>query len=463
MIHRYHKTAIIASFLLFILLSWSAKVYALSVEEERQLGETFLDSVRRNMDLVDDDFANEYINDLGQYLTRSLQTKLFPFHFYIIKASDLNAFAGPGGHIFIYTGLIEAMTEVDELASVICHEIGHVSARHISHQIAQNTKISLATMAGILAGALIGGEAAAPIIIGSTAAGIQKQLSYSRTDERQADQLGFQYMEESGFDPSKALTAFKKLYQGQWLGPDAMPAYLLTHPGGPERMSNIETMLAEYGRSTSKNANAEKFRALYPLFRTVLQAGYLETRDAKRLFQTELEKNPDSTLAHLGLGLALKNAGEYKESIKQIKMAYAGLPESIPVMRYLAEAYQFIGEEIEARKILERALTLDDRNEPSLFLLGASYMNQEEFDKAVRIYEKMAIMTPVRNEVYYNLGVSYGRQNRLTLAHYNFGIYFTALKEAQKAQFHFQKALDLAKDDPIMQTRIKKAMQGIQP
>jgi len=173
MIHRHFAMAIIACFLLLLCTITSTNAYALSIEEERQLGETFLASVRQNMNLVDDDFANEYINDLGQYLTRPLQTKQFPFRFYIIKASDLNAFAGPGGHIFIYTGLIEAMTELDELASVICHEIAHVSARHISHQIAQNTKISLATMAGILAGALIGGEAAAPIIIGSTAAGIQ--------------------------------------------------------------------------------------------------------------------------------------------------------------------------------------------------------------------------------------------------------------------------------------------------
>ncbi|MBN1847431.1 MAG: M48 family metalloprotease [Deltaproteobacteria bacterium] len=464
MIHKHVSTGIIISFILFGVIFQPAVASALSIEEERQLGETFLHSVRQTMDLEDDDFVNEYINDLGQYLTKALQTKSFPFNFYIIKASDLNAFAGPGGHIFIYTGLIEVMTELDELASVICHEIGHVSARHISHQIAQNTKISLATMAGILAGALIGGEAAAPLIIGSTAAGIQKQLSYSRTDERQADQLGFQYMEESGFDPACSITAFKKLYQGQWLGTDAMPAYLLTHPGGPERMSNMETMLAGYdSRSAPKNpnANAERFRALYPLFRTVLQAGYLETRNAKRIFQTELEKDPDSPLAHLGLGLTLQHAGEYGESIKHIKIAYKDMPDSIPVMRYLAEAHQFIGEDKEAIQILERVLLLDEPNKPALFLLATSYMNQESFDEAIRIYEKLISMKPVKDEVYHNLGVAYGRQDRLALAHYHFGIYFTVQKESQTARFHFQKALDMAKDDPIMQTRIKKALQEV--
>ena len=88
-------------------------------------------------------------------------------------------------------------------------------------------------------------------------------------------------------------------------------------------------------------------------------------------------------------------------------------------------------------------------------------MNTEEYNQAVRLLEMLTHMKPVKNDIYYNLGVSYGRQNRLILAHYNFGIYFKALREAQKAKFHFQKALDLSKNDPIIQTRIKKAMQGL--
>ena len=167
MIRRLNPFFIIGAFLIFHTVSWPGYAHALSIEEERELGETFLNSVRQNMDLIEDDFVNQYINDLGTYLTQPLQTKPFPFHFYVIKANDLNAFAGPGGHIFVYTGLIEAMTEIDELVSVMCHEIAHVSARHISHQIAQNTKISLATMAAILAGALIGGDVAAPVTLKS--------------------------------------------------------------------------------------------------------------------------------------------------------------------------------------------------------------------------------------------------------------------------------------------------------
>jgi tetratricopeptide (TPR) repeat protein len=88
-------------------------------------------------------------------------------------------------------------------------------------------------------------------------------------------------------------------------------------------------------------------------------------------------------------------------------------------------------------------------------------MTLEDYDKAIGIYNKLVSLAPVKNEVFYNLGVCYGRQDRLVWAHYYFGIYFKQLKEPQKAQFHFQKSLDLAKDDPLMQTRIKKAIQGM--
>ncbi|MCP4669408.1 MAG: M48 family metalloprotease, partial [Deltaproteobacteria bacterium] len=107
---------------------------ALSVEEEKKMGREFLAKVREHFEFVEDDFASQYIGDLGQYLTAPVQTKHFPFNFYIVKDSSLNAFAGPGGHIFIFSGLVEAADRADELASVIAHEIGHVTSRHLAQR-----------------------------------------------------------------------------------------------------------------------------------------------------------------------------------------------------------------------------------------------------------------------------------------------------------------------------------------
>ncbi|MFC1866622.1 M48 family metalloprotease [Thermodesulfobacteriota bacterium] len=432
---------------------------ALSIEDEESLGRKFLAHVRQYYDFVDDDFANEYINELGKYLIKPLKTRHFPFNFYIIKNSELNAFAGPGGHIFIFTGLIEAMDRIDELAAVICHEIGHVSSRHLSDRIKKSKTIGLATLAGILVGSLLGGEVAGAVITGSVAAGIQKQLSYSRNDERQADQLGFKYTSEAGFESSALKSSLEKLQRRQ-LGMENIPAYLLTHPGGPERMSNIESMLASYPPS-SKREETARFSSIYPCFKTILRARYLEAHDAERSFNDDLNKDPDSPLAHFGLGIVLKEMSEYPEAIGHFQKALKELSETLPVLRYLGETYQLNGQDQEAIKTFEKALKINDEDKSSLFLLAASYRNQNEYSRAVSIYERLVSMEPVKDEVFYNLGVSLGRQNRLGLAHYNFGIYFQRLEKKQKADFHFQKAKELSGNDSFLKKRIRKAMEDM--
>ncbi|MDB9822411.1 M48 family metalloprotease [Deltaproteobacteria bacterium] len=435
--------------------------FAMSIEQEEKLGKELLESVRQQVELVDDAFAEGYINALGNYLIKPLESKPFTFNFYIIKDNQMNAFAGPGGHIFIYTGLIEAMDEIDELAAVICHEIAHVSLRHISDRAEKNTLVGLATMAGVLAGAMLGGEASDAIITGSMAAGQQMMLSYSREDERQADQVGFKYTSKSGFAPSAILSALATLQKGQW-GIENIPPYLLTHPVGPERISNIESLLASYPSISEKNETNKSFMEDYPLFRTILRARYLDSRDAEKSFKTDLEKDPDSPLAHLGLAIILKDRDEYPAAIDHFQKALDRIQKPLPALRYLSETYQLMGENREAIKILEGALKLSaGDNKSILFLMAKSYQNLEEYSMAAKIYERLTFMKPVKDQVFYDLGLTYAKGDRLGLAHYNFGIYFRRLNNMKEAQFHFQKAEKMAGDDTALQDKIKKAKEEI--
>ena len=432
----------------------------LSTEEERKLGQKFMTMIRKHFDLVDDDFANEYINDFGHYLISPLETRHFPFRFYVIKNNTPNAFAGPGGHIFLFSGLIEAMDEVDEVAAVICHEIGHVTARHLANRIDQSKKIGLATMAGMLAAILIGGKAAGAIMTGSVAAGIQAQLHYSRNDERQADQLGFKYMDEAGLDPSGMVRALKNIGKGQWFGTDRVPRYLLTHPGGTERMSNIDIMMSNFTPRPGKEQTA-KFRGAFPFFKAVLRAKCMEHTEAEELFNREIEKDPDSMAPLFGLGVLWKERSEYDKAINYLEKALKGQPDSVLILANLGEAYQLKGQDAKAITIFERAIGKDKRDKSALFLLARSYQNLEEYPKAIRLYERLTAMKPVKDEVFYNLGVSYGRQERLARAHYNFGVYFERMGSMEKAKFHFQKANALVKSNPALRRRIQKAMKEI--
>lgn len=434
--------------------------FALSIEEETEAGEKFSQAVRRQLTMLDDEFCSAYINDLGQYLTTFLDTKPFPFHFYIVKENDLNAFAGPGGHVFFFTGLIREMDRVDELAAVMAHEIAHVSARHISERIEQNKLLTVATLAGILAGMLIGGEAAGALITGSMAAGIQKQLSYSRDDERQADQLGFKYMDQAGFDPGGMVVTLKKLERATWVDSNAIPPYLLTHPGGPERVSTTESMLRDY-KARVENTSTVKFRSLFPYFKAVVRAKAGDPAVAERVFQEELEKNPDSAPALFGMGIVRQERLQYAGAIDYLEKALSKDPKALPILTALAQSYQMQGRDERAIRTLEKALKLDERDKMTLFLLALSYKNLEDYRKAIVFLERLATVPPVRDDIFYHLGMSYGREGKLALAHYNFGLYFRKTGAANKAMFHFQKADDLAGSDQLLRNKIKSEMEGL--
>jgi predicted Zn-dependent protease len=434
--------------------------FALSIEDETKIGQQFSYQVKRHFELVQDEDANRYFRSLGHYLLGFVGTRPFTFHFNLIRDNTLNAFAGPGGHIFFFTGLIEVMDEVDELAAVLSHEIGHVTARHISKRIEKQKKMSFATIAGMLAGALLGGGAGMALATGSQAAAAQAQLHYSRMDERQADHLSFEYMKSSGFDPSGMISTLKKIDRGHLLGTDRVPTYLLTHPTGPERMSNLDAMMASFRPGLPKDA-AHQFRALFPFFRTICRAQGGRPEEAKQHFERELSRNPQSSLAHYGLGLLYRDASEYDLAIEHFKQSLNGDVPINPVLRRLGEAFQMKGNDREAIGLLEKALKYDKDDRSAQFLLALSYENLEKYEQAIPLLERLCLWRAVRAEVYYHLGICYGRLNRLALAHYNFGIYFKRIGKMEKARFHFQKANELGGKDPGLGQRIQKEMQGL--
>lgn len=431
----------------------------MSIEEESKIGRAFMMNVANEYEIVQDYFVNQYITELAHTLLAPIEDRPFPFTFYIINNQTLNAFAGPGGYVFIFSGLIISVDSLDELVAVICHEMGHVTARHLAHRIERSQKISWATLAGMLAGILVGGDLAGALITGSQAAGAQAELAYSRNDERQADQLGFQYASQAGFDPAAMITVQQKL-EGLWMGSERPPAYLLTHPVGPERMANTETMLGTY-KPAKKGKEVLELEALFPYFKSVIIAKYLSFQEGKRFFENLLRDDPYSSMAHFGLGLVWMERREFRKAIDCLKDALERKPNFLPILGYLAEAYQREGDNGEAIRVLQRAMEINSRDRWTLFLLAMSYQNIDANDKAIPIFERLTLLRPVSLDVYYQLGVSYGRSNQLGRAHFNFGIYYMKMGNMKEAKFHFMKASSYSNKDPALQRRINAAMKGL--
>jgi predicted Zn-dependent protease len=429
-------------------------------EEEVELGEGFLNRIKSQYEFADYPYIAQYINNLGNFIGRQIEVPYFPLHFYVIKDTSINAFAAPAGHVFFFSGLIRIMDNVDELASVLAHELGHVSARHLVLRIEKSKKIGMATMAAILAGVLIGGEATGALMTGSIAAGIQAELGYSREDERQADQLGFKYTHISGFNTQGMITILKKIQRENWYGAQNIPPYLLTHPGAPERMANIETMAQEYTKIPDSD-ETKKLRSRFPIFHAMVVALCDDKENAAREFKKRLRVDPESILAHYGLGLALERDGKIHEALNCFKKALKGKKNSIPIMFSMAKAYQTIGQYEKSVSILQKALQLSPKDKDILYLLALSFQHLERYDQASRIYERLTFLPPVKNRVYYNLGLVYGRQDKLALAHYNLGIYFNKLRRQEKALFHFKKAQELSESEQVLKEKIHKALMGL--
>jgi beta-barrel assembly-enhancing protease len=215
-----------------------------SLEKEMALGKQLAQEVQRQAKIVDDPLIYEYVNRLGQNLVRNSDAKV-PFTFQVIDNEVPNAFALPGGYVFVNTGLIELAEEEDELAGAMAHEIAHVAARHMTRRA---TKTEIASFASLPLSLLLGGWAG---IIAGPAAGVgvpMTFLSFSRADESEADYLGVQYMYAAGYDPTGVINILEKLGALNHRKAGAVSRLLSTHPMDSARIEKtqqeIEQILA---------------------------------------------------------------------------------------------------------------------------------------------------------------------------------------------------------------------------
>ena len=440
------------SALLVYFLCFSVNAHALSIEDEAQAGEAFLSQIRYYRSFVETDFTDKYLNDLGRWLIKHIDAQPFTFNFYIINDPSINAFAAPGGHIFLCSGLITASDSLDETASVLAHELGHVTARHISNRIDQNMKLGIATMAAVLAGVFLGGDVGQAIVTGSMAANIQAQLNYSRSDERQADQLGLGYMEASGVDPRGFVSIMSKIQRSQWYLSSHIPSYLMTHPSGPERMATLESMMKlEEGRKN--DLEIQRLRNLFPVFQAIVLANTASSEMVRKFFGDVLSKSPDDPVANLAMGLYYNSANDFIRAIPAFKRALNNIDAAMTAHMGLAEAYHSVGDSRNAMSELEYVISKAPDNFEARFMLGVVNEESGRYEEALKSFMRLASYEPVNPKIYHHIGICYGRMDNLGMAHYYFGRSFILERNFKQAIFHFTKAKEHAGDD---QSLIKK-------
>ena len=273
---------------IIILLSYFGLADAsFTIEDERKLGKEFYENLENNKILYHNTRVEEYITKLGMIIVSTIPKSPFEYHFSVIKSSAVNAFATPGGYVYVNLGLINLVENESELASVLAHETAHVNARHIADIVDKSTKVNIATLAAVLAGAFLGGgDVTAAVTSFSMAAATTLNLQYSREHEEEADRLGMSYMAKAGYDMSSMLDFLKIMRQTEYYSSN-IPSYFLTHPGTDERIRYIDALLqTRYGRGGSKS-----------------QIGQLKRIQTSIMFEL---KNPDENLKYFKAALEKK-------------------------------------------------------------------------------------------------------------------------------------------------------------
>lgn len=232
----------------------------LSVQDERRLGALIMKDYRAFGAINTDPEILAYLSKLGEKIVQSASESPSDFEFFLVTDKSLNAFAMPGGYIGVHTGLIAATQTESELASVLAHEVGHVTQRHIARRFGQQKQASLVSTAAMIAALLVAGsnpQAASGIMAAGAGYSVDQQLSFSRDAEREADRVGFLILQQGGFDTQGMVDFFGRLQNASRLYENNAPAYLRTHPLTTERIADIRNRTGLEPNSLRSQQQAE--------------------------------------------------------------------------------------------------------------------------------------------------------------------------------------------------------------
>ena len=239
-----------------------AQIFGLSESQEVQLGREAARQVEREQPILRDEQVIHYVNALGHRLARRSKRDDIPYRFTVVDSPDINAFALPGGLVYVNRGLIEAADNESQLAGVIGHEIGHMVARHSVKQI---EKAGMANVGLAILGAALGGRGGALTglaQIGSQVGASAAFMKFSRDDERQADRLGVQNLYEAGYNPEGMVTFFAKLAELQKSQPSKLETFFSTHPNPAERARNVSREIGSLPRLGDLITNTNEFQGV---------------------------------------------------------------------------------------------------------------------------------------------------------------------------------------------------------
>lgn len=433
---------------------------ALPQAEENRIGRDILRSLRGDGDVIDDAEVNAYLADLGGRLAAGAQLPGMRFAFFAVNDRSINAFALPGGVIGVHSGLLLATQSEGELASVLAHEIAHVSQRHLARMQEGEGNRHLLMLAAILAGMLASNASNGDVSAGMVNAGVglaaSRQLAYSRDFEREADRIGMQYLTAAGFDARSMAGFFDRLQQTHRHNDNNAFGFLRTHPLTGERVSEAQNRAQGY--PLRMRADSQDFL----LMREKLRLATLGAAEAERHYRTALAAGrflqPGAT--YYGLARALLQLGRHDEAQQALASAQRQLPPH-PALLLLGGDIQRAAANLDgALARYQQALQQFPSND-ALWLARIDTLLQARRSAEARQQIELALKRAPDNAALWRLAArSYGEADALRY-HAALGHAFYIEQEFESARIQYQLASRAGGDDFYLRSTVEARLREI--
>ncbi|MCG9677879.1 M48 family metallopeptidase [Vibrio sp. Isolate24] len=360
----------------------------LTIDQELQYGDAYMRMLRNNQPIVNDPVLNEYIDSLGHQLVANANDVKTPFTFFMIRDRNINAFAFFGGYVALHTGLFLHAQSESELASVVAHEIAHVTQRHLARSMEEQARRSPATMAA-LAGSLLlaiaAPEAGIAAITATTAGNIQGQINYTRSNEKEADRFGIDTLAKAGYDVNAMPRFFSRLAD-EYRYASKPPPMLLTHPLPEDRITDSRARAQNYpARRVDPSLNYNLARA-----RIVARYAGISAKSAMDWFSRTEKKAPENLKVSFQYGRALVHLdnNELDEASEILQSLIKLQPDNNFYLDAMSDLYIAQEKASQAENMLQAALKDKPKNSVLTINYANVLMKQDKNEEAIRVLQR---------------------------------------------------------------------------
>jgi len=376
----------------------------ISIEEEYQLGQTWARMLRGSAPEYGDPIVVNYLDNLLWKLAATSQLQDHRLQLVVLNNPTLNAFAVPGGIVGINAGLLLGAQDEEELASVVAHELAHLSQRHYAQQLEAQLKNTPLMLAGILASILVASadsEAGMAGLSSTMAANQQARLAFSRRNEQEADRIGMLNLVESGYDPYAMPRMFSRIQRSSRFLGQKPPEFLLTHPVTESRIADAENR-AQQLPTPPFNPRSYDF----DLVKTRIKTNFSEHPD--QLLKQYRESADSNPVSRYGMALALQKKLKFKEAMAALNE----LPDSFKSHLYIklswAELLLAAKQNKQARTYLKELYQLYPDSYPATLFYAQALRADNAPAEAVKLYEELTKSQPNNSFIWYELAETYG-------------------------------------------------------